>query len=118
MCDITAVRAGKGIQAMDRVRCNQCWGFGVIVGPRGTPDAVCPMCKGRGQLPSRDVLWKQRGRVLRAERESRGLSLGKAAAALGINKSNLSNMENGKISPRNVWLGSRVGLKHKRESGK
>lgn len=87
------------------MKCNQCSGFGVILGasveslkPVSIP---CDLCRGTGRIRHRQILWRFQGALLRKKRESLGLTFRDAARKWHYDCSNISKMERGVIKPVN-----------------
>lgn len=60
----------------------------------------CSRCQGTGEVSGEMVGWIKRGRALRDDRLSRGLTLRAEAARRGLAPSELSAMEMGRVEPR------------------
>lgn len=66
----------------------------------------CLRCKGTAQVPAEMIRWIVEGRVLKADRISRDMTLSAEAARRGMTPAQLSAMEHGRTEPRWGVVGS------------
>jgi len=60
---------------------------------------ACLLCKGKGEVPDQTASWVENGKILKDLRIEKRLTLRKAAKALNILASKLSEMERGSKEP-------------------
>ena len=86
-----------------KINCLQCSGFGVLFSWDGKHSITCDLCKGKGRIKDKHVVWRLQGEILKDERLKRKLTLRKCSAKFNIDPSNLSKMERGIIKPINIF---------------
>lgn len=87
--------------------CPSCHGDGYITGlfpvyaedcaseRKPSVELTCDRCQGTGNIPDEMLEWIERGRKLREDRKSRGMTLRKEAEERGMLPSELSRIERG-----------------------